>query len=249
MPVEPQEFLLLAPEILLAAAGLLLLLVGTIGRGFGQPRVGAASRCVGAGPHRRPSLVRGPRRSVPAAAALILGGTLRARRLRLLLEAAGAARDGADRAARRSASSRRGATAPTEYYSLLLLATAGMLFMASGYTLLTIWIALETMALASYILAGYFKRELRSNEAALKYFILGALSRGILLYGISLLYGATGTVQLGELSRAAGAARARRATSWCRSAGCCWPPASSSRWPRCRSTSGRRTSTWARRRR
>src|SRR5215218_925912 len=89
---------------------------------------------------------------------------------------------------------------PSEYYSLLLLATSGMLFMASGYTLLTIWIGLETMALASYILAGYFKREVRSNEAALKYFILGALSSGILLYGISLLYGATGTIQLQALA-------------------------------------------------
>src|SRR4051794_3226324 len=89
----------------------------------------------------------------------------------------------------------------SEYYSLLLLATSGMLFMASGYTLLTIWISLETMALASYILAGYFKRERRSVEAALKYFILGAMSSGILLYGISLLYGAAGTVQLAELSQ------------------------------------------------
>src|SRR6185312_6359661 len=89
----------------------------------------------------------------------------------------------------------------SEYYSLLLLATSGMLFMASGYTLLTIWISLETMALASYILAGYFKRERRSVEAALKYFILGAMSSGILLYGISLLYGAAGTVQLSELSQ------------------------------------------------
>ena len=57
------------------------------------------------------------------------------------------------------------------------------------------------MALASYILAGYFKRERKSNEAALKYFVLGALSSGILLYGISLLYGVTGTVQLAASSR------------------------------------------------
>jgi NADH-quinone oxidoreductase subunit N len=90
----------------------------------------------------------------------------------------------------------------SEFYSLLLLATSGTLFMASGYTLLTIWISLETMALSSYVLAGYFKREIRSNEAALKYFILGALSSGILLYGISLLYGATGTVQLSGLYHA-----------------------------------------------
>jgi NADH-quinone oxidoreductase subunit N len=88
----------------------------------------------------------------------------------------------------------------TEYYALILLATSGMMFMASGYTLLTIWISLETMALASYILAGYFKHHVRSNEASLKYFILGALSSGIMLYGISLLYGAAGTVQLDALS-------------------------------------------------
>ncbi|RDJ93075.1 hypothetical protein B4Q13_24460, partial [Lacticaseibacillus rhamnosus] len=69
-------------------------------------------------------------------------------------------------------------------------------------TLLTIWISLETMALASYVLAGYFKRERRSNEAALTYFILGALSSGVLLYGISLLYGAAGTVQLSDLAEA-----------------------------------------------
>ena len=94
----------------------------------------------------------------------------------------------------------------TEFYSLLLLATAGMMFMASGYSLLTIWIGLETMALASYILAGYFKREVRSNEAAMKYFILGAMSSGILLYGISLLYGATGTVQLQQLAQGLAAA-------------------------------------------
>ena len=97
----------------------------------------------------------------------------------------------------------------SEYYALLLLATSGMFFMASGYTLLTIWISLETMALSSYILAGYFKREVRSNEAALKYFILGALSSGILLYGISLLYGAAGTVQLKELSAALQSAQAQ----------------------------------------
>lgn len=89
---------------------------------------------------------------------------------------------------------------PGEYYSLLLLATTGMLLMASGYSLLSIWISLELMAISSYILAGYFKREKKSIEAAMKYFILGAFSSGILLYGISLLYGAAGTVQLDRLA-------------------------------------------------
>jgi NADH-quinone oxidoreductase subunit N len=91
---------------------------------------------------------------------------------------------------------------PGEYYALLLLAGTGMLLMAGGASLLSIWIALETMALASYVLAGYFKEERRSSEAAFKYFVLGALSSGVLLYGISLLYGATGTVGLAGLARA-----------------------------------------------
>jgi NADH-quinone oxidoreductase subunit N len=93
-----------------------------------------------------------------------------------------------------------------EYYSLLLFAATGMMFMASGASLLSIWISLELMALSSYILAGYFKRELKSNEAALKYFVLGALSSGVMLYGISLLYGGTGTVQLDGIAAAIAAA-------------------------------------------
>jgi NADH-quinone oxidoreductase subunit N len=93
-----------------------------------------------------------------------------------------------------------------EYYSLLLFAATGMMFMASGMSLLSIWISLELMALSSYILAGYFKRELKSNEAALKYFVLGALSSGVMLYGISLLYGGTGTVQLDQMAAAISAA-------------------------------------------
>jgi NADH-quinone oxidoreductase subunit N len=83
-----------------------------------------------------------------------------------------------------------------EYYGLILFSAVGMLFMASGVHLVSIYIALETMALAQYVLAGYFKRESKSLEAAAKYFVLGAFSSGILLYGLSLVYGATGTLSL-----------------------------------------------------
>lgn len=89
---------------------------------------------------------------------------------------------------------------PGEYYALMAFATTGMMLMASGYHLLSLWISLEVMALSSYILAGYFKREKRSNEAAVKYFILGTLSSAILLYGISLIYGSTGSLRLDQLS-------------------------------------------------
>ncbi|HLJ73137.1 MAG TPA: NADH-quinone oxidoreductase subunit N [Thermoanaerobaculia bacterium] len=89
-----------------------------------------------------------------------------------------------------------------EYYSLLAFALTGMMFMASGVHLATIYIGLELMSLSSYILAGYFKNERKSTEAAMKYFVLGAVSSAILLYGISLIYGVTGSLNLLTIARA-----------------------------------------------
>jgi NADH-quinone oxidoreductase subunit N len=89
-----------------------------------------------------------------------------------------------------------------EYYFLILCATLGMLFMASGLDLITLFIGLETMAVSFYILAGYLKPSQRSNEASVKYFLLGAFSLGILLYGMSLFYGATGTTSLSGMAEA-----------------------------------------------
>ena len=75
-----------------------------------------------------------------------------------------------------------------------------MLFMVAGSNLISIYVSLELMALASYVLAGYFKGEVRSTEAALKYFILGAFSSGVLLYGLSLIYGVSGKMGLTDLA-------------------------------------------------
>ena len=83
-----------------------------------------------------------------------------------------------------------------EYYSLLAFALTGMMFMVSGVHLITIYVGLELMSLSSYILAGYFKNEQKSTEAAMKYFVLGAVSSAILLYGISLIYGVCGSLNL-----------------------------------------------------
>jgi NADH-quinone oxidoreductase subunit N len=83
-----------------------------------------------------------------------------------------------------------------EYYFLVLCATLGMMILASAIDLITIFIGLETMAVSFYVLAGFIRPSRRSNEAAVKYFILGAFSLGILLYGMSLLYGLTGSTQL-----------------------------------------------------
>jgi NADH-quinone oxidoreductase subunit N len=89
-----------------------------------------------------------------------------------------------------------------EYYFLILCATLGMMFMAGGTDLITIFIGLETMAVAFYILAGFIKPSRRSNEAAVKYFLLGAFSLGILLYGMSIMYGLAGTTNLRSIATA-----------------------------------------------
>jgi NADH-quinone oxidoreductase subunit N len=85
---------------------------------------------------------------------------------------------------------------PGEYYFLILCSTLGMMVMASGIDLITAFIGLETMAVSFYILVGFIKPNARSNEASVKYFLLGAFSLGILLYGMSLMYGMSGTTNL-----------------------------------------------------
>ncbi len=88
----------------------------------------------------------------------------------------------------------------SEYYVLLLFALSGMMIMASGTDLLSIYVGLELMALSTYVLTGFLRDDRRSNEAALKYVILGAVSSGIFLYGVSLVYGLTGTTQLDAIA-------------------------------------------------
>jgi NADH-quinone oxidoreductase subunit N len=81
-----------------------------------------------------------------------------------------------------------------EFHSLLLFATSGMMLMASGGDLVIIFLGLEILSIATYVMAGFRRTDLRSNESSLKYFILGSFSSAFLLYGIALTYGATATV-------------------------------------------------------
>jgi len=194
MPFSPQEFLLILPEITLAACGMVLLVLGSFGRGISNRAAATGSLISLAVAALLVFWVQG---KAPAGQPILAGMFvldnyalfwkivfLLATALTVLLSTR-FMEEGGYRAA--------------EYYSLILLATTGMLFMASGFNLLSIWISLELMALSSYILAGYFKHEVRSNEAALKYFVLGALSSGLMLYGMSLIYGSTRTLSLAEL--------------------------------------------------
>jgi len=86
-----------------------------------------------------------------------------------------------------------------EFVSLILFATLGMFIMASGASLASLYVGLELMALSVYVLVGYFKLEVKSNEGAVKYFVLGAASSAVLLYGISLIYGTLGTLDLATI--------------------------------------------------
>lgn len=86
-----------------------------------------------------------------------------------------------------------------EYYMLLLLATVGMMLMAAASDLIIVFLGLETFSLSLYVLAGFFRNRPKSVESSVKYFLLGAFSTAFLLYGIALIYGATGTTNLSVL--------------------------------------------------
>ncbi|MFZ9595966.1 MAG: NADH-quinone oxidoreductase subunit N [Bdellovibrionia bacterium] len=88
-----------------------------------------------------------------------------------------------------------------EYYILVLFACLGMMLMSSSLDLIVLFVSLELMSLAVYILVGFRRADRRSNEAAMKYFILGSVASAVLLYGSALLYGATGSTSLGEIFR------------------------------------------------
>src|SRR5437899_63069 len=97
---------------------------------------------------------------------------------------------------------RRTGTESGEYCALVLFSTAGMMLLAAAGDLIVVFLALELMSRSLYVLAGLFKRELASGEAAMKYFLLGAFASSFLLYGIALIYGAAGTTNLDRIAAA-----------------------------------------------
>ncbi len=142
-----------------------------------------------------------------------------------------------------------------EFFVLLLLSGAGGVIMAMSNDFIVLFLGLETLSLAVYILAAMHLRRAQSQEAGMKYFVLGAFSSAFLLYGIALIYGATGSTNFIHIKNFFGTSTAATgvtgATCPC-TTGCCWSAWSwcwwgwASRWQPCRSTPGSPTSTTGR---
>ena len=127
-----------------------------------------------------------------------------------------------------------------EFHALVLFSASGMVLLGMASDLLVAFVAIEIMSLSTYALSAYLRRGHRPSEAAFKYMILGAISSALLLYGSSLIYGATGTTLFTGMRQRHAAARCCSWPGWRWS-----PPASPSRWRRCRSTPGPPRSTRA----
>jgi NADH-quinone oxidoreductase subunit N len=189
------EFVPFLPEIFLAAAGFALLLIGIPLRPHGTRMVSLLAVASLAVTAVLVLLVGSP----TAGAVTILGQMLVIDQIavfiKLLVLAASAVS-----ILMAAGYLERSGYGGGEFCSLVLYATVGMFVMASGANLVSMYVGLELMALSVYVLVGYFKLEVKSNEGAVKYFVLGALSSGILLYGISLVYGTTGTLDLAAIN-------------------------------------------------
>ena len=91
-----------------------------------------------------------------------------------------------------------------EYYFLVMMSALGMMFMASAHDLLSVFVTLEFSTFGFYVLVAYLREDLKSSEAGLKFFILGVFAAGLLAYGISLVYGETGTLVFAEMASTQG---------------------------------------------
>ena len=183
--IDSASLLAVLPELILTAGGLILMLIAAFGGDKSAPTVNwlAVLTLIGAGLSLTTSLAHGPD---------AFGGLVRADAFSVYAKALiyGAAATAILLAPRYF--SVGGAPRP-EYPVLIVFAAVGMGMMVSAGDMLTLYVGLEMNSLASYVLASFMRQDERSSEAGLKYFVLGSLASGILLYGTALLYGFTGS--------------------------------------------------------
>ena len=199
MPIQPPDLVLtpILPELILAGVAMLILLVDAA-----RPSRGSAMAVVAFVGLLAAAAVVVRQWLVPAADELtVLGGMIAVDRFALFfrLVILGCAALGVLLGAHYLERTGEGRG---EYYALLLFATSGMTLLASAADLIVVFLALEVLSLSLYVLAGFSWRRLASQEASLKYFLLGAFSSAFFLYGIALAYGATGTTSLGGIAEA-----------------------------------------------
>jgi len=189
-----ESLLFSLPEVILSVSALLLLLAGAWG---GDGRTGLISVASAAALFAAAFAAANPALHGSAFHGLYVADAFSAFAKVLIYLAAGISILIAPRFFAREAALR------AEYPVLILLSSIGMGMMVSAEDLLTLYVGLELQSLAAYVLASFMRRDQRSAEAGLKYFVLGALASGILLYGISLLYGFTGTTLFADIAKAA----------------------------------------------
>src|ERR1043166_2708294 len=192
VPVSPafdfQDALRFLPEIILTVAGTLLMVLGAIVKRRGAPIFGHLSivALLGAlagalAAHQHAGLAFGGMLSVDGFATFFRILVIAVGILTVLPSYRFLVRQEAEAG---------------EYHALLLFSIAGQCLMAAANDLIMVFIGLEISSIASYVLAGYLRDDKRANESALKYFLLGSFATGFFLYGVALIYGATGTVNL-----------------------------------------------------
>ncbi|HEX9636317.1 MAG TPA: NADH-quinone oxidoreductase subunit N [Acidobacteriota bacterium] len=188
-PLAELRLAAIAPELILTATAIAILMIEVL-RAPGRNRFGSTLTLAG--------LALAVYATLAAPAGAALEGTVIAdgltRFARVLIAAVTALIALAARPELRRAERERG-----EFYALLLFAATGMMVLASAAELMTLFIGLEIFSLALYVLAGYLRERVECNEASLKYFLMGAVSSGFFLYGIALIYGATGTTFLAAI--------------------------------------------------
>jgi NADH-quinone oxidoreductase subunit N len=199
VPIQPPDLVLtpILPDLILAGVAMLILLVDAV-----RPSRGSAMAVVAFVGILAAAAVVVRQWLVPAADELtVLGGMIAVDRFALFfrLVILGCAALGVLLGAHYLDRTGEGRG---EYYALLMFATAGMTLLASAADLIVVFLALEVLSLSLYVLAGFSWRRLASQEASLKYFLLGAFSSAFFLYGIALAYGATGTTSLGGIAEA-----------------------------------------------
>ena len=185
------DLMVLLPELILAVGAMAMLLTGAIGGEKVAPAVtwGALGLLVLAGV----AAIMGPEQASAFHGAFVADSFARFAKL-LILSGAGLSILLADEFFASSNLSR------FELPVLMLIATLGMLLMVSSSSFLSLYMGMELQSLALYVLASFNRDHLRSTEAGLKYFVLGALASGMMLYGISLIYGFTGSMGFGAVA-------------------------------------------------